>query len=247
MAEETVIVEEKKKVKEREPLFSKKNKKLITDPLDENNPVTIQVLGICSALAVTVQMKAAVVMSVSVLFVLLMANISVSLMRNLIPNRIRIIVQLVVVASLVIIVDQVLKAYLYDVSKSLSVFVGLIITNCIVMGRAEAFAMKEKPLLSFLDGLGNGLGYSLILIGVASIRELFGAGTLFGYEVLPLISNGGWYMGNNLLLLPPSSFIIIGLFIWLIRSIKSDQIEEDDHELSEHSTSPDLTKRELNV
>ena len=140
-----------------------------------------------------------------------------------------------------------LKAYDYETSKKLSVFVGLIITNCIVMGRAEAFAMKEKPLVSFFDGLGNGIGYSIILIGVAFIRELFGAGTLFGYEVLPLVSNGGWYMGNNLLLLPPSSFIIIGLFIWLIRSLQKEQVEEDDFEVSKHSTAPDLAKRELNV
>ena len=149
--------------------------------------------------------------------------------------------------ELVILVDQVLQAYLYDVSKQLSVFVGLIITNCIVMGRAEAFAMKEKPLLSFFDGLGNGIGYSIILIGVAIIRELFGSGTLFGYEILPLVSNGGWYMGNNLLLLPPSSFIIIGLFIWAIRSIKTAQIENDEFEIKPHSTVPDLTKREINV
>ena len=144
-------------------------------------------------------------------------------------------------------VDELLKAYDYETSKKLSVFVGLIITNCIVMGRAEAFAMKEKPLLSFFDGLGNGLGYSVILIGVAAIRELFGAGTLMGYEILPLVSNGGWYMANNLLLLPPSSFIIIGLFIWAIRSYKPTQVEEDDFALSKHRTNEDLNKRELNV
>ena len=143
--------------------------------------------------------------------------------------------------------DELLKAYSYETSKKLSVFVGLIITNCIVMGRAEAFAMKEKPLLSFFDGLGNGLGYSLILIAVATIRELFGSGSLFGYEILPLISNGGWYMGNNLLLLPPSSFIIIGLFIWALRSYRPAQVEQDDFVVSKHSTAPDLTKRELNV
>ena len=220
MAEETVIVEEKKKVKEREPLFSKKNKKLITDPLDENNPVTIQVLGICSALAVTVQMKAAVVMSVSVLFVLLMANISVSLMRNLIPNRIRIIVQLVVVASLVIIVDQVLKAYLYDVSKELSVFVGLIITNCIIMGRLEAFALGNNVWPSTLDALGNSIGYAMVLVVVSFFKELFGSGKLFGMEIFGNATEGTGlyamgYMDNGLMLLPPSSLILVAIYIWV--------------------------------
>ena len=184
MSEQTVAIEEKKKVvKEREPLFSKKNKKLITDPLDENNPITIQVLGICSALAVTVQMKDAVVMYVAVLFVLILANVSVSLIRNLIPNRIRIIVQLVVVAALVIIVDQVLKAYLFDVSKELSVFVGLIITNCIIMGRLEAFALGNKPWPSALDAIGNSLGYGMVLVIVSFFKELFGSGKLFGFEI----------------------------------------------------------------
>jgi Na+-transporting NADH:ubiquinone oxidoreductase subunit D len=184
MAETTEVLEEKKmKVKEREPLFSKKNKKLISDPLDENNPVTIQVLGICSALAVTVQMKAAVVMSVSVLFVLILANVTVSLIRNLIPNRIRIIVQLVVVAALVIVVDQVLKAYLFDVSKELSVFIGLIITNCIIMGRLEAFALGNKPWPSALDAVGNSLGYAMVLVIVSFFKELFGSGKLFGVEI----------------------------------------------------------------
>jgi Na+-transporting NADH:ubiquinone oxidoreductase subunit D len=187
------------------------------------------------------------VMCVAVTSVISFSNLFISLIRNYIPTSIRIIVQMTIIASLVIVVDELLKAYDYETSKKLSVFVGLIITNCIVMGRAEAFAMKEKPLVSFFDGLGNGIGYSIILIGVAFIRELFGAGTLFGYEILPLVSNGGWYMGNNLLLLPPSSFIIIGLFIWLIRSLQKDQVEEDDFVVSKHSTSPDLTKRELNV
>ena len=221
--------------------------KILSDPLIDNNPITKQVLGVCSALAVTVLLETAIVMAIALTLVITCSNVIISFMRKAIPHRIRIIVQLTVIASLVILVDMFLKAFAYDMSKQLSVFVGLIITNCIVMGRAEAFAMKEKPLLSFLDGLGNGLGYSLILIAVATIRELFGAGTLFGYEILPLISNGGWYMGNNLLLLPPSSFIIIGLFIWLIRSLKSDQIEEDDFFVSKHSTSPDLSKREINV
>ena len=221
MSEQTVVIEEKKKVvKEREPLFSKKNKKLITDPLDENNPITIQVLGICSALAVTVQMKAAVVMSVAVLFVLILANVSVSLIRNLIPNRIRIIVQLVVVAALVIIVDQVLKAYLFDVSKELSVFVGLIITNCIIMGRLEAFALGNKPWPSALDAIGNSLGYGMVLVIVSFFKELFGSGKLFGFEIFGnateqtgLYAMG--YMDNGLMLLPPSSLIIVAVYIWI--------------------------------
>ena len=222
-------------------------KQVIIKPLIEENPITLQILGICSALAVTNNLSVTLVMCVAVTSVLSFSNLFISLIRNYIPSSIRIIVQMTIIASLVIVVDELLKAYDYETSKKLSVFVGLIITNCIVMGRAEAFAMKEKPLLSFLDGLGNGLGYSLILIGVATIRELFGSGSLFGYEILPLVSNGGWYMGNNLLLLPPSSFISIGLFIWFIRSIKPSQIEVDDYELSDHSTSPDLTKKELNV
>ena len=175
------------------------------------------------------------------------SNLFISLIRNYIPSSIRIIVQMTIIASLVIVVDEFLKAFAYETSKTLSVFVGLIITNCIVMGRAEAFAMKEKPLLSFFDGLGNGLGYSIILIGVAVIRELFGSGTLMGYEVFVLTSNGGWYPANNLLLLPPSSFILIGLFIWLIRSFKKDQIEVDDFVPSKHSSAPNFTKKELNV
>lgn len=221
MSEQAVAVEEKKKVvKEREPLFSKKNKKLISDPLDENNPITIQVLGICSALAVTVQMKAAVVMSVAVLFVLILANVSISLIRNLIPNRIRIIVQLVVVASLVIVVDQVLKAYLFDVSKELSVFVGLIITNCIIMGRLEAFALGNKPWPSALDAIGNSLGYGMVLVIVSFFKELFGSGKLFGFEIFGnateqtgLYSFG--YMDNGLMLLPPSSLILVAVYIWI--------------------------------
>ena len=220
----------------------KKYQDVIVKPLIDENPITLQILGICSALAVTNNLSVTMVMCVAVISVISFSNLFISLIRNYIPSSIRIIVQMTIIASLVIVVDELLKAYDYE-----TVFVGLIITNCIVMGRAEAFAMKEKPLLSFLDGLGNGLGYSLILIAVATIRELFGAGTLFGYEILPLISNGGWYMGNNLLLLPPSSFIIIGLFIWLIRSLKSDQVEEDDFFVSKHSTSPDLSKREINV
>lgn len=231
MAETTEILEEKKiKVKEREPLFSKKNKKLISDPLDENNPITIQVLGICSALAVTVQMKAAVVMSVAVLFVLILANVSISLIRNLIPNRIRIIVQLVVVAALVIVVDQVLKAYLFDVSKELSVFVGLIITNCIIMGRLEAFALGNKPWPSALDAIGNSLGYGMVLVIVSFFKELFGSGKLFGFEIFGnateqtgLYAMG--YMDNGLMLLPPSSLIIVAVYIW-VQKIRNPSLIE---------------------
>ena len=231
MSDQAVAVEEKKVVvKEREPLFSKKNKKLISDPLDENNPITIQVLGICSALAVTVQMKAAVVMSVAVLFVLILANVSISLIRNLIPNRIRIIVQLVVVAALVIIVDQVLKAYLFDVSKELSVFVGLIITNCIIMGRLEAFALGNKPWPAALDAIGNSLGYGMVLVIVSFFKELFGSGKLFGYEIFGnateqtgLYAMG--YMDNGLMLLPPSSLILVAVYIW-IQKIRNPSLIE---------------------
>ena len=222
-------------------------KEVIVKPLIEENPIALQILGICSALAVTNNLSVTMVMCVALTSVVAFSNLFISIIRNYIPSSIRIIVQMTIIASLVIVVDELLKAYSYETSKKLTVFVGLIITNCIVMGRAEAFAMKEKPLLSFFDGLGNGLGYSLILIAVATIRELFGSGSLFGYEILPLISNGGWYMGNNLLLLPPSSFIIIGLFIWALRSYRPAQVEQDDFEVSKHSTAPDLTKRELNV
>ena len=225
----------------------KRYKEVVLKPLIDENPITLQILGICSALAVTNNLSVTLVMCVAVISVISFSNLFISIIRNYIPSSIRIIVQMTIIASLVIVVDELLKAYDYETSKKLSVFVGLIITNCIVMGRAEAFAMKEKPLLSFFDGLGNGIGYSIILIGVAVIRELFGSGTLFGYEILPLVSNGGWCMGNNLLLLPPSSFIIIGLFIWAIRSIKSAQIENDEFEIKPHSTVPDLTKREINV
>tara|TARA_B100001250_G_scaffold104214_1_gene87895 strand:- start:9 stop:695 length:687 start_codon:yes stop_codon:yes gene_type:complete len=225
----------------------KRYKEVVLKPLIDENPITLQILGICSALAVTNNLSVTLVMCVAVISVVSFSNLFISIIRNYIPSSIRIIVQMTIIASLVIVVDELLKAYDYETSKKLSVFVGLIITNCIVMGRAEAFAMKERPLLSFFDGLGNGIGYSIILIGVAVIRELFGSGTLFGYEILPLVSNGGWYMGNNLLLLPPSSFIIIGLFIWAIRSFKSAQIENDEFEIKPHSTVPDLTKREINV
>lgn len=216
--------------KERESLFSKKNRKLITDPLNDSNPITVQVLGICSALAITVKLYPALVMSLSVLFVLAMGNVVISLMRNLIPNRIRIIVQLVVVASLVILVDQVLKAYVYDVSKELSVFVGLIITNCIIMGRFEAFALGNTPWKSFLDGLGNAFGYAWILLTVAFFRELLGSGQLFGFQIIPeswYLSNGGFYSNNGLMLLPPMALITVGIIIWVQRSRNTELIEEN--------------------
>ena len=225
----------------------KRYQEVIIKPLIDENPIALQILGICSALAVTNSLTVTLVMCLALTTVVSFSNLFISIIRNHIPSSIRIIVQMTIIASLVIVVDEILKAYDYETSKKLSVFVGLIITNCIVMGRAEAFAMKEKPLLSFFDGLGNGLGYSLILISVAIIRELFGSGTLMGYEILPLVSNGGWYVGNNLLLLPPSSFIIIGLFIWAIRSIRPDQVEEADFKIANHSSAPDLTKREINV
>lgn len=212
--------------KQREPLFSKQNKKLISDPLSDNNPITIQVLGICSALAVTVQMKNAFVMSLSVMAVLLIGNVVVSLMRNLIPGRIRIIVQLVVVASLVIIVDQVLRAFVYDVSKQLSVFVGIIITNCIIMGRLEAFALGNKPWASALDGIGNGLGYGVVLLVVAFFKELFGSGKLWGIQLIPEAVYEMGYMNNGLMLLPPSSLVIVGIYIWIQRSKNPSLIEE---------------------
>ena len=209
-------------------------KEVLTDPLFNNNPIALQVLGICSALAVTINMSTTLVMCAAVIFVTTMSNLAVSLVRNQIPTNIRIIVQMTIIASLVIVVDQVLQAVAYDVSKSLSVFVGLIITNCIVMGRAEAFAMQNGPWLSALDGLGNALGYSIILIGVALIREPLGSGTLMGYEILPRVSEGGWYYANGMLLLAPSAFFIIGLFIWAIRSWKTDQIEEPEYQIADN-------------
>lgn len=216
----------------KEPLFSKKNRKLITNPLNDDNPITVQVLGICSALAITVKLEPAIVMSISVMFVLAMSNIIVSLLRNLIPNRIRIIVQLVVVASLVIIVDQVLKAYVYDVSKQLSVFVGLIITNCIIMGRLEAFALGNTPWRSFLDGLGNAFGYAWILIAVAFFRELLGSGQLFEMNILGNVDEGTGlyslgYVNNGMMLLPPMALITVGIIIWVQRSRNKELIEEN--------------------
>jgi len=214
---------------EKEGIFSKKNLKLLTNPLSNANPITVLVLGICSALAVTAQLKPAVVMSLSVTIVTAFSNLIVSSIRNTIPNRIRIIVQLVVVAALVILVDQVLKAFVYDVSKQLSVFVGLIITNCILMGRLEAFALGNKPWPSFLDGIGNGAGYGLILITIAFFRELLGSGSLWGYKLIPeswYIANGGWYSNNGMMILPPMALIIVGVIIWIQRSKKPELIED---------------------
>ena len=203
--------------KEREPLFSKKNRKLLSDPMDDNNPITVQVLGICSALAITVQLKPALVMSISVMAVMAASNVIISVLRNLIPNRIRIIVQLVVVAAMVILVDQILRAYAYDVSKELSIFIGLIITNCIVMGRLEAFALGNGVWKSFLAGIGNAAGYGFILILVAFFRELLGSGKLFGYQVIPDIIYEMGYVNNGLMLLSPMALITVGLIIWVQR------------------------------
>ncbi len=217
-------------VKQKESLFSKKNRKLISDPFNDNNPITVQVLGICSALAITVKLEPAVVMSLSVVFVMAAGNVIISLIRNLIPNRIRIIVQLVVVASLVVLVDQFLKAYAYDVSKQLSVFVGLIITNCIIMGRFEAFALSNGPWKSFMDGIGNSIGYGVILIAVAFFRELLGSGALLGFQVIPdswYIANGGFYANNGFFLFPPMALIVVGLIIWAQRAKNTKLIEEN--------------------
>ena len=200
-------------------------KEVLTSPVVSNNPIALQILGVCSALAVTATLQNAVVMTLAVLFVTAFSNLFISSIRNYIPNSVRIIVQMAIIASLVIVVDQALKAFAFGISKQLSVYVGLIITNCIVMGRAEAFAMKNKPFPSFMDGIGNGLGYGLILVLVGAVHELFGSGALFGIEILPLISNGGWYQSNGLLLLPPSAFFIIGGVIWAIRTIRPEQVE----------------------
>jgi Na+-transporting NADH:ubiquinone oxidoreductase subunit D len=200
------------------------------DPLIRQNPVTLQVLGICSALAITNSLITALIMSLSLTAVIAFSNVSISLIRNHLPNSVRIIVQMTIIATGVIVVDEMLKAFAPDIARTLSVFVGLIVTNCIVLGRAEAFAVKHGPFMSLLDGIGNGLGYSLVLIIVATIRELFGAGTLLGIEILPLVQNGGWYVPNQMLLLPPSAFFIIGFLIWVIRSRKREQVEQPDFE-----------------
>ena len=205
---------------------AKEIKSLVFGPVFANNPIALQVLGICSALAVTTKLDKALVMGVALTLVTAFSSMFISMIRNHIPSSVRIIVQMTIIASLVIVVDQVLKAFAYNVAKELSVFVGLIITNCIVMGRAEAYAMKSPPLMSFLDGIGNGLGYTVLLLIVAFIRELFGSGTVFGVEILPLISAGGWYQPMGLLLMPPSAFFIIGLFIWVLRTFRPEQVEK---------------------
>lgn len=226
----TTEVSEKEKMEvvkdPKEPLFSKKNRKLLTDPLNDDNPITVQVLGICSALAITVQVKQAFVMAMSVIVVLVFSSLFISLLRNMIPNRVRIIVQLVVVAAMVILVDQILKAFVYDVSKALSVFVGLIITNCIIMGRLEAFALGNKPWPSVLDAVGNGAGYGLILIVVSVFREVLGSGKLFGYAVVPNSFYEAGYFNNGLMILPPMALIVVGIYIWIQRTKNTKLIEE---------------------
>lgn len=207
----------------------------LTRPIFRNNPIALQILGICSALAVTSSLKVTLVMCIALTLVTAFSNLFISSIRKFIPSSIRIIVQMTIIASLVIVVDQILKAVAYDISKQLSVFVGLIITNCIVMGRAEAFAMKNPPVPSFLDGIGNGLGYSFVLLTIGTIRELLGSGKLFGVEILPLVTEGGWYTPNGLLLLPPSAFFLIGLLIWAIRSWQKDQVEQPEFKIAKHT------------
>lgn len=212
-----------------------KKNELVTSYVFNNNPVILQILGICSALAVTSSLRVALVMCIGLTVVTAFSNFFVSLIRNHIPSSIRIIVQMTIIASLVIVVDQVIKAVAYDISKQLSVFVGLIITNCIVMGRAEAFAMKNPPIESFLDGIGNGLGYSFILITLGIVRELFGSGKLLGFEILPVASAGGWYIPNGMLLLPPSAFFLIGMIIWVLRTVKKHQVEKAEFKIAPNS------------
>jgi Na+-transporting NADH:ubiquinone oxidoreductase subunit D len=213
-----------------------KIKDILFRPIFEENPITLQILGICSALAVTSSMQVSFVMCIALTTVTAFSNMFVSMIRNYIPGSIRIIVQMTVIASLVIVVDQILKAVAYDISKQLSVFVGLIITNCIVMGRTEAYAMKNPPIASFLDGIGNGLGYSVVLLILAFIRELFGAGKLFGVEIFAVVSNGGWYVPNGLLLLPPSAFFLIGMLIWGLRTWKKSQVEAPDFKIAPNTS-----------
>ena len=208
-------------------------RKVLIEPIVDNNPITLQMLGICSALAVTTSLAPALLMCLALTAVSALSGAAISSIRHRIPNNIRIIVQMTIIASLVIVVDQLLKAYAYETSKQLSVFVGLIITNCIVLGRAEAFAMHNPPWISFLDGLGNGLGYSAVLIIVAFLRELFGAGTLLGYTILPKVSEGGWYEPNGMMLLPPSAFFIIGLMIWAVRTARPKQVEKSEYQIHE--------------
>ncbi|MBU0475992.1 MAG: NADH:ubiquinone reductase (Na(+)-transporting) subunit D [Bacteroidetes bacterium] len=207
--------------------MANKYKEILIDPILKNNPITLQILGICSALAVTTKMETAVVMSLAVMLVVAFSNLFVSLIRNHVPSSVRILVEMTIIASLVIIADQLIKAYAYDISKQLSVYVGLIITNCIVMGRAEAYALKNPPMESFLDGIGNGMGYAVILLTVAFMRELFGSGKFFGMSLLPLTTDGGWYQGNGLMLLAPSAFFLIAIFIWILRTFYPEQVEEE--------------------
>ncbi|MCH8542746.1 MAG: NADH:ubiquinone reductase (Na(+)-transporting) subunit D [Alcanivorax sp.] len=217
-----------------------KKKDILFQPIFDNNPIALQILGICSALAVTTQMTTTLTMCVALTVVLVFSNFFVSVIRSQIPSSIRIIVQMTIIASLVIVVDQFLRAYAYDISRQLSVFVGLIITNCIVMGRAEAFAMKNPPGVSFIDGLGNALGYSVVLLAVGFARELLGSGSLFGIEIMPLITEGGWYYSNGLMLLPPSAFFLIGLFIWALRAWKPEQVEEEQFKMAPNSRTSDV-------
>jgi len=210
-------------------------KSVLTAPVFKNNPIALQILGICSALAVTTSMSVSLVMSLAVIFVCAFSNLSVSLIRNHIPSSIRIIVQMTIIASLVILVDQILKAFAYEMSKQLSVFVGLIITNCIVMGRAEGFAMSNTPSMSFIDGIGNGIGYGLVLMVVGFFRELLGSGSVFGFTVLETVQNGGWYVPNGMMLLPPSAFFIIGLFIWVLRAVNPEQVESNEFKMKENT------------
>lgn len=215
--------------------MSADTKSILLKPIFANNPIGLQILGVCSALAVTTSLKVALVMCVALTVVTAFSNFFISCVRNYMPNSIRIIVQMTIIASLVIAVDLLLQAFAYGISKQLSVFVGLIITNCIVMGRAEAFAMKNPPVLSFLDGIGNGLGYSLVLIIVGTVRELFGSGSLLGMQILPLTSNGGWYQPNGLMLLAPSAFFIIGFLIWALRCVRTEQVEKDEFRIAAHT------------
>jgi len=204
----------------------KKYKEMLLDPIFNSNPIALQILGICSALAVTSKLETALVMSLAVTLVTAFSNMFVSSIRNHIPGSIRILVEMTIIASLVIIADQVIKAYAYDVSKQLSVYTGLIITNCIVMGRAEAYALKNPPVQSFMDGIGNGLGYSFVLVVIAFMRELFGSGKLLGFTIFPTVNDGGWYVSNGMMLMPPSAFFLIGFLIWIIRTKKPEQVEE---------------------
>jgi Na+-transporting NADH:ubiquinone oxidoreductase subunit D len=208
---------------------------VLTRPIIAENPITMQILGICSSLAVTTSLNVAVVMCVALTVVTGFSNFFISLVRNYMPSSIRIIIQMAIISALVIAVDQLLQAFAYEISKQLSVFVGLIITNCIVMGRAEAFAMKNPPVISFMDGIGNGLGYSIILLLLATIRELFGSGSLFGMEILPLVANGGWYEPNGLMLLAPSAFFIIGFVIWIVRTKRTEQMEKSEFRMAAHT------------